>query len=104
MNDWVICCTKEGFHKNAAIFKIMANPTRLEILNRLRVRDHTVGELKGILVLRKANISQHLSILRHNNLVKAKRKGQSISYSLSEPRLVDACKILKEVSEELVVV
>ncbi len=104
MNDWVICCTKKGFHKNASIFKIMANPTRLEILNRLRVRDHTVGELKRLLVLRKANLSQHLSILRHSNIVKAQRNGQNIHYSLSKPRLVEACKILKEVSEEAEVI
>lgn len=100
MRHWVVF-NKATFNQNANLYKIMANPIRLEILNRLRLKDQTVEELRESIGIRKANLSQHLSILRYNNLVKAQRNGQSIHYSLSKPRLVEACKILKEVSEEL---
>ena len=100
MSGWTIF-SKEVFDRNASIYKVMSNPIRLEVLNRLRNKEHTVEELTNLLGLRKANISQHLSILRHYNLVNARRSGQNVYYSLTRPKIVEACRILKEVSEEV---
>lgn len=100
MNDWKIF-NKDTFNKNAQIYKIMSHPARLEILNRLRKREHSVEELIKFIGLRKSNISQHLAILRHFNLVKPQRNGQNVSYRLVQPRIVEACRILKEVSEAI---
>ena len=100
MSGWTIF-SKEIFDRNASIYKVMSNPIRLEVLNRLRNKEHTVEELTGLLGLRKANISQHLSILRHYNIVKARRSGKNVYYSLTKPKIVEACRILKEISEEV---
>ena len=100
MDDWPVF-EKEVFSRNADIYKVMANPIRLEILNRLRSKEHTVEELTNLLDLRKANISQHLSTLRHYNLVKARRSGKNVYCSLTMPKIVETCRILKEISEEV---
>ena len=96
MNNWPVF-EKEVFHRNADVYKVMSNHIRLEILNRLRGKEHTVDELTSLLNLRKANTSQHLSILRHYKLVKARRDGKNIHYTITDPKIVAACKILNEV-------
>ncbi|MEK7106436.1 MAG: metalloregulator ArsR/SmtB family transcription factor, partial [Patescibacteria group bacterium] len=64
-----------AYQKNAEIYKILANPKRLEILNLLREQEMPVEELVKILGISKANVSQHLSLLRHAKLVTVHRIG-----------------------------
>lgn len=87
---------KEVYGKNAEIYKIMAHPKRLEILNSLKKRPLSVQELCQILRCRKANVSQHLALLRNFRLVKARRNGLSVVYSIVDPRIVAPCRILKD--------
>ena len=63
---------KEAFDKNANIYKILANSKRLEILNNLKMGELGVEELLKITNLSKANLSQHLALLRHNGLVQTR--------------------------------
>ena len=44
-----------------------------------------------------ATISQHLKALRMHNIVKARKEGQKVFYSLTDPRLVEACVRIREV-------
>jgi len=89
----------EVYKRNAAIYKIMANPKRLEILNLLKDRSCSFVDIVETLSLPKANVSQHLAILRHFRLVTAERKGQSVYHQLTKPQLIEACRMLKEVWE-----
>ena len=61
----------------------MANPKRLMILCNLLDQERSVGELSQIVGLGQSSLSQHLSKLRALRLVKARRSGQSIYYSLA---------------------
>jgi ArsR family transcriptional regulator len=83
-----------AYQRNAEIYRLMANPIRLEILNSLKVRDCSVEELTEQLDLRKANVSQHLAVLRQAGLVEARRDGRSVHYAISDPRIVEPCAIL----------
>lgn len=85
---------KEAYEKNALIYKILANSKRLEILNILKKRETSVEDLLAITRLPKANLSQHLALMRHNGLVVARRNGLNIYYSIIDPRIVEPCKIL----------
>ncbi|NQV93252.1 winged helix-turn-helix transcriptional regulator [Candidatus Kaiserbacteria bacterium] len=78
------------------IYKTLSNPKRLEILNTIKNRELTAGELMEVLQVRKANLSQHLTILRNHRLVKTRRQGTNIYYSIMDPRIVEPCKILHE--------
>ena len=85
---------KATYERNAEIYKILANPKRLEILNILKFRELSAGDLVNIVQLPKANVSQHLALLRHTRLVTVRRNGLNIYYKIADPRIVDPCKIL----------
>lgn len=82
--------------RNAEIYKLMANPKRLEILNILKWQELSVEALTKMLKLRKANVSQHLALLRHARAVTVRRSGLNAYYSIADPRLVEPCRILRE--------
>jgi len=85
---------KATYERNATIYKLLANPKRLEILNLLKQKELAVEEMVKILKLPKANISQHLAILRHARLVTVRRNGLNAYYKITDPRLVEPCRIL----------
>jgi len=85
---------KSTYNRNAEIYKILANPKRLEILNLLKNRELSVEQIVRVLKARKANVSQHLSLLRHSKLVKVRREGLNAFYTITNPKIVEPCKIL----------
>src|SRR3989344_7916628 len=87
---------KEAYEKNALVYKILANSKRLEILNILKIKETSVENLLNITKLPKANLSQHLALMRHNGLVVPRREGLNIFYRIVDPRIVEPCKILHQ--------
>lgn len=85
------------FDLHADVFKVLANPKRLEIIHLIRDRELTVGELEEMLDMRQANLSQHLMVLRENNLVKTRRDGTHIYYSLTDSKILKASDLIREV-------
>ena len=45
----------------------------------------------------KANLSQHLAIMRDKGILKSRREGTNIYYSLANPKVIQACDIMREV-------
>jgi len=91
---------KEVYRQNASIYKVMANPKRLEILNIIKNGEASVNALSETIGMRKSNTSQHLSYLRYLGLVKSRRDGKNIYYSIVDPNIVAPCKIFKELREK----
>ena len=91
---------KELYEIHAEICKVFSNPTRLEILNLLRDEEMSVTELIEKTKLSQANISQHLSIMKSKGIVISDRKGKNIYYRLSNPKIVRAFDIIREVLAE----
>lgn len=91
---------KEVYRKNAVMYKVMANAKRLEILNTIKDQEVTVNELSRVLGTRKSNTSQHLSYLRLLGLVTARRQGKNIFYKITDPRLVEPCRIFNELRKK----
>ena len=88
--------SKEVYRKNAQLYKVMANAKRLEILNLIVEKEATVNELSKTLGIRKSNTSQHLSYLRYVGLVTTRRQGKNVFYKITNPKIVEPCKILNE--------
>ena len=63
--------------------KAMAHPTRLLILSILCEGERSVTELEQLLALRQPTVSQQLARLREDGLVKTRRQGKTIYYSLA---------------------
>jgi len=88
--------SKEVYQKNAELYKVMANPKRLEILNLIADREATVNELSKTLGIRKSNTSQHLAYLRYVGLATTRRQGKNVFYKITDKRIVEPCKIFNE--------
>lgn len=67
----------------ARLLKAVANEKRLQILCLLVDTERSVGQLNEMLDLSQPALSQHLAVLREENLVRTRREGQSILYSLA---------------------
>lgn len=67
--------------------KALAHEGRLSILCNLVAGEKSVGELEQLLGSRQAAVSQQLARLRHESLVKARREGKTIFYSIDDPRV-----------------
>lgn len=76
----------------AAIFRVLGDPTRLEMLGLLQVRDICVCEFVELFGLSQPSISQHLHRLKEAGLVAGHRRGMWVFYHLAEdlPPLVRA--------------
>ena len=91
---------KELYEIHAEMCKVFSNPTRLEILNLLRDKEMSVTELIEKTKLSQANISQHLSIMKSKWIVISDRKGKNIYYRLTNPKIIKAFDIIKEILSE----
>lgn len=67
-----------------AVFRALGDPTRREILRRLRRRDMSAGELADGFPLAKSTLSSHLNVLKGAGLIVFERHGTSLVYSLNE--------------------
>ena len=85
------------FKHQANICKTLADAKRLMILHELRDGEASVGQLVSSLGLPQANVSQHLAILRERGIVTTRRKGTTIYYSLANPKIGEACDLVREV-------
>lgn len=65
------------------LLKALANESRLLILCYLDDRELSVSELNACLDLSQSALSQHLAVLRRDQLVKTRRESQTIYYSLN---------------------
>src|SRR3972149_11202520 len=92
-----ILTDKAVFEMQAETCKILTNPKRIEILNTLKTEEKTVTELVAALGASKANVSQHLAVMRHKGILISRREGVNIYYRVANPKVIDACTLMKEV-------
>jgi DNA-binding transcriptional ArsR family regulator len=64
------------------LFKSLQDPTRRSILNMLKKRDMSAGEIADSFEMSKPSVSYHLDLLKQAGLVSARREGQFIFYTL----------------------
>jgi DNA-binding transcriptional ArsR family regulator len=72
------------------VFKALSDPTRRRVLELLRERPMTAGELAGEFVVSKATMSAHFAVLREADLVESEKVGREIVYRLKLSVLEDA--------------
>ncbi|MEI7771787.1 MAG: metalloregulator ArsR/SmtB family transcription factor [Chloroflexales bacterium] len=85
----------DGPEQSAAIFKALAHPTRIAILDLLRYGEECVCHMEAILGKRQAYISQQLAILRAAQIITDQRDGMNIFYRVVRPEiyaLLDAAR------------
>jgi ArsR family transcriptional regulator len=83
------------------LFRALADPTRLRLLNLIADREICVCYFVEILGISQPKISRHLAYLRRAGIVAARRQGRWMHYRLVAPQDVVASSILKETLKHL---
>jgi len=74
---------KNDMYRMAEFFKVLGNPTRIHILLLLMERDTCVSELADRLCYTQSAVSHQLNILKSNKLIRQRREGKMIFYTIT---------------------
>ena len=87
--------TLQGF--KAELFKALAHPARIKILEHLRSGERTVSELQVLLDLESSTVSQQLAILRARSIVEGRKQGTSVYYRVPDPLIFDLLDVARRI-------
>ncbi|MGK0420112.1 MAG: DNA-binding transcriptional ArsR family regulator [Candidatus Pseudothioglobus sp.] len=85
---------RNNVESSAAFLKLLSNPTRLLVLCNLIESERCVGDLERDLDISQSALSQHLSKMRDEGIVKSEKQGQHVFYSISDSNVVDIINVL----------
>jgi len=90
----------------ARLFEVLAEPTRLDILQNLKQKSLSVNEIVNATDCKQANVSKQLGILHDAGLLDRKREGNQVFYSIADPMIFDLCalvcgKLKKDAQQQL---
>ena len=88
---------KQHIENAAKILKAMGNERRLEVLYNLYAVESNVGELEKKVRLSQSALSQHLAVLRNENIVKTRRVAQRIYYSIRDDKILRLLELIKKI-------
>ncbi len=88
------------YRLHAAFCKNLADANRLFIIDALGKGELSVGQIAERLALPQSNVSKHLALMREHGLVVTRREGANIYYRLSDARISEAIKLLKDIHIE----
>jgi ArsR family transcriptional regulator len=88
---------RQLYKLHANICHTLANPKRLEIIDKLSTHEMSVTALAESLETSQANLSQHLALMRQRGIVTSRREGVNVFYKLSNPKIIQACDLMRQV-------
>ena len=74
-------------------FKIMGDSTRLQLLMSLQQSEMCVSDLANVLNMTKSSISHQLAVLRRSGIVKCRKNGKEVYYTLDDDHIVQLFEI-----------
>lgn len=84
----------EALRLVAARFKVLAEPTRLQILQILRMGEASVNELTDAVASTQPNVSKHLRVLQEADLVARRQDGNNVFYRISDKTVFKLCDVV----------
>src|SRR4030065_2905674 len=88
---------KHIYELHAEVCKTLAHAKRIEIINLLRSGEKPVSFLLKETGLLKANLSQHLAVMRQRGIIKTRKEGLSVFCRIANPKIVSAGDAMREV-------
>lgn len=79
----------------AALFKALAHPARVRVLELLSQGEHTMGELVELTGLEASHLSQHVTVLRRAGVVDSRRVKTSVICTLRDPQTVELLAVAR---------
>ena len=89
--------TRPIYQVKAEFFKTLGHPARIRILEVLREGERPVSELIPEVGIEPSHLSQQLAILRRANLVRSRKVGPSVLYSVPDPRVFELLEVAKAI-------
>lgn len=80
------------------LFKVLADKTRLKILLALKTGELNVTTISEVVAMEQSAVSHQLKLLRDNRVVKSRREGKTVLYSLDDHHVLD---ILEQTFEHI---
>jgi DNA-binding transcriptional ArsR family regulator len=84
------------------IFRALAHPTRIAMLDELRDGELTVSDFVNRLKLEQSNLSQHLALMRARQIVIGRKSGSQVFYSVRDPLIFDLLDLMRQYFENQV--
>jgi DNA-binding transcriptional ArsR family regulator len=84
------------FEMHAELCKALASEHRLAILYYLKDGEKCVGDIAAELDISVHLVSQHLRILKQRLLVRSRKEGQTVYYSITNPKFIQACTLIRQ--------
>lgn len=69
------------------IFKILGDPSRMRIVAALRIKELCVGDISAIMEISLSGVSHQLRLLKRSRIVKTRREGKMVYYSLDDEHI-----------------
>jgi DNA-binding transcriptional ArsR family regulator len=98
MLDSIAVSTDLDRQRFAAVGRALADPKRLCVLESLAVGELSVSDLSVRVGCQVPNMSQHLAVLRSAGLVTTRREGSTVYYSLADPRVIEAYRLIQSIA------
>lgn len=92
-----VCHDRTLYHLHAEVCKTLSHPKRLQILNILQDVEMSAGDIVAKMGIPKANVSQHLAVMRHAGILETRRNGLNVFYRISNRKVTKACELMREV-------
>lgn len=89
--------SKKIFELHADVCKALGHPLRIEVIDLLQNKELCFTDILEITGGLKSNLSQHLSVMTKKGILKTRREGQCIYFSLSSKKVAQACRLMREV-------
>lgn len=77
------------WNKKSNLFKALGHPSRLRILELLGNEERCVCEFIDALDLEQSNVSQHLAVLRRENIIESRKQGLQVMYRVKHPEVLN---------------
>lgn len=78
----------------AKLFGVLAEPTRLDILQHLKKKPLSVNQIVEVAGAKQANVSKQLGILHDAGLLQRERLGNLVYYKIADPVIFDLCSLV----------
>jgi len=81
----------------AEFFKALSHPVRIKIFELLRAGELSVTDLQDRLGIESSSVSQHLSVLRHKNIVESRKAGTTVYYRVRDPEVFELLDVARRI-------
>lgn len=85
------------YQLKAEFFKTLGHPARIRVLELLSEREHAVAEMLPEVGIEPAHLSQQLAVLRRANLVRTRKEGSAVYYSLTSPHVTELLRVARTI-------